>query len=45
MDLRLSLSALHAVSREFSEPDCAEAIATDWPIRATHGMSDALDGP
>ena len=32
MDLRLSLSALHAVSRELSEPadpDCAVAIETD----------------
>lgn len=48
MDLRLSLSALHAVSNELSEPtdpDCAEAIETDWPINATQGMSDALDGP
>ena len=48
MDFRLSLSAFHAVSREFSEPtdpDCAEAIETDWPINATQGISDAFAGP
>lgn len=48
IDFRLSLSALHAVSKEFSEPadpDCAVAIATDWPINATQGISDALAGP
>ena len=48
MDLRLSLSALQAVSNEFSEPtdpDCAEAIETDCPIKATHGISDVLLGP
>lgn len=48
IDLRLSVSALHAVSNEFSEPadpDCAVAIETDWPIKATQGMSDVLAGP
>jgi len=48
MDLRLSLSALHAVSNEFSEPadpDCAVAIETDWPINAIQGMSDVFAGP
>lgn len=48
MDLRLSLSALQAVSKELSEPadpDCAVANATDCPINATQGISDALEGP
>lgn len=48
MDFRLSLSALQAVSKELSEPtdpDCADAMETDWPIKATHGISDVLRGP
>jgi hypothetical protein len=46
MDLRLSLSARQAVSKEFSPlPDCADAIETDWPITATHGMSVVFGGP
>lgn len=48
IDLRLSLSALQAVSNELSEPvdpDCVVAIETDWPIKATQGISDAFAGP
>lgn len=48
IDRRLSLSARQAVSSELSpptDPDCAEAIATDCPIRATQGISDVLGGP
>lgn len=48
IDFKLSLSALQAVSNELSEPtlpDCAEAMETDWPMRATHGISAALLGP
>lgn len=48
IDFRLSLSAHHAVSKELSAPtlpDWADAIETDWPITATHGMSDMLRGP
>ena len=47
LDFRLSLSALHAVSKELSEPidPDAEAVATDWPVKATHGISDAPEGP
>lgn len=48
MDLRVSASACHAVSSEFSEPtdpDCADAIATDCPTRATHSMSGRFFGP
>lgn len=48
IDFKLSLSARHAVSNELSDPrlpDCAEAMDTDWPIRATHGISVVLRGP
>ena len=46
MDLRLSVSARQAVSKEFSlPPDCADAIETDWPISATHGISVVFGGP
>jgi hypothetical protein len=47
MDLRVSASARHAVSNELLEPtdpDWADAIATDWPIRATHSISVAARG-
>ncbi|QHO16207.1 uncharacterized protein DS421_10g301670 [Arachis hypogaea] len=45
---KLSVSSCQAVSKEFSDAallDCAEAIDTDWPIKATHGISDVLGGP
>lgn len=48
IDLRLSLSARQAVSKELSgptDPDCAEAIATDCPIKAIQEISDAFGGP
>jgi hypothetical protein len=48
MFFRLSASARQAVSREFSDPpdpDCADASATDCPIRATHSMSGRPFGP
>jgi hypothetical protein len=46
MFFRLSASARQAVSSEFSDPtDCADAIATDCPIRATHSMSGRFFGP
>ena len=48
IDLKLSLSALQAVSNEFSVPTdlpSAEAMDTDCPIKATQGISDAFGGP
>lgn len=48
IDFKLSVSARQAVSNELSDaplPDCAEAIETDWPIRATHGISEVFGGP
>lgn len=48
IDFKLSLSARHAFSKELSAPtlpDWADAIATDWPIKATQGISDVLLGP
>lgn len=48
IDFKLSVSARQAVSNELSGaplPDCAEAKETDWPIKATHGISDVFGGP
>jgi hypothetical protein len=47
MDLRVSASARQAVSSELSDPtdpDWADAIETDCPIRATHSISAAARG-
>jgi len=43
-----SISALQAVSKESSilpEPEWAAAMEMDWPINATQGMSNVIDGP
>lgn len=48
IDFKLSLSARQAISNELSDPtfpDCAEAMETDCPIRATNGISAVLRGP
>lgn len=48
IDFKLSVSARQAVSNELSDaplPDCAEAIETDCPIKATHGISEVFGGP
>lgn len=45
IDFKLSLSARHEISNELWDPGFAEANETDWPIRATHGISTVLGGP